>query len=70
MELTRRSFIGLPVSGVASDQNDGSLKQHSSSTNGENGHGVLVDITKCVGCRACVIACKQWNQLPDVNHSR
>ena len=64
MELTRRSFIGLPVSGVASDQNDGSLKRHSSNTSGENSHGVLVDITKCVGCRACVIACKQWNQLP------
>ena len=64
MELTRRSFIGLPVSGVASDQNDGSLSGRNSGSSGENGHGVLVDITKCVGCRACVIACKQWNHLP------
>ncbi len=24
----------------------------------------LIDITKCTGCRACQVACKQWNQLP------
>jgi len=24
----------------------------------------LVDITKCQGCRACQVACKQWNGLP------
>ena len=21
----------------------------------------LIDITKCIGCRACQVACKQWN---------
>jgi formate dehydrogenase iron-sulfur subunit len=21
----------------------------------------LVDITRCIGCRACQVACKQWN---------
>ncbi|RLC93269.1 MAG: hypothetical protein DRI40_08945 [Chloroflexi bacterium] len=26
--------------------------------------GVLVDTTKCIGCRACQVACKQWNGLP------
>ena len=24
----------------------------------------LVDTTRCMGCRACQVACKQWNQLP------
>lgn len=24
----------------------------------------LVDITKCVACKGCQVACKQWNQLP------
>ncbi len=24
----------------------------------------LVDATKCTGCRACQLACKQWNNLP------
>jgi len=24
----------------------------------------LIDASKCIGCRACQAACKQWNQLP------
>jgi formate dehydrogenase iron-sulfur subunit len=24
----------------------------------------LVDMTRCIGCRACQVACKQWNNLP------
>jgi len=24
--------------------------------------GVLYDATKCIGCRACQVACKQWNE--------
>jgi formate dehydrogenase iron-sulfur subunit len=23
----------------------------------------LIDLTRCTGCRACQVACKQWNQL-------
>ncbi|MBO8169669.1 MAG: 4Fe-4S dicluster domain-containing protein [Thermoanaerobacteraceae bacterium] len=26
--------------------------------------GVLVDLTKCIGCKGCQTACKQWNDLP------
>ena len=26
--------------------------------------GMLVDLTKCMGCRGCQVACKEWNQLP------
>jgi len=25
---------------------------------------MLIDVTKCIGCRACQVACKQWNELP------
>jgi formate dehydrogenase iron-sulfur subunit len=25
---------------------------------------ILIDSTKCIGCRACQIACKSWNDLP------
>lgn len=25
--------------------------------------GVLTDITKCIGCGSCVVACKMWNDL-------
>ncbi|WP_031517943.1 4Fe-4S dicluster domain-containing protein [Desulfofalx alkaliphila] len=26
--------------------------------------GVLVDVTRCIGCKACQTACKQWNDMP------
>ncbi|MCJ7522040.1 MAG: 4Fe-4S dicluster domain-containing protein [Dehalococcoidia bacterium] len=26
--------------------------------------GVLYDANICIGCRACQVACKQWNELP------
>ena len=26
--------------------------------------GILFDLDKCIGCRACQVACKAWNQLP------
>ena len=29
--------------------------------------GVLYDTTRCIGCRACQVACKQWNELPAEN---
>lgn len=27
-------------------------------------YGFLTDTTLCIGCKACEVACKQWNQLP------
>jgi formate dehydrogenase iron-sulfur subunit len=26
--------------------------------------GILFDMDKCIACRACQVACKQWNELP------
>jgi formate dehydrogenase iron-sulfur subunit len=26
--------------------------------------GFLTDVTLCIGCKACEVACKQWNELP------
>jgi formate dehydrogenase iron-sulfur subunit len=28
------------------------------------GNGFFTDTTLCIGCKACEVACKQWNQLP------
>ncbi|AEA12707.1 Formate dehydrogenase, beta subunit [Thermoproteus uzoniensis 768-20] len=33
------------------------------------GYAVLVDIDKCIGCRACQLACKDWNGLAPVKTS-
>ena len=27
--------------------------------------GFFTDTSLCIGCKACEVACKQWNQLPD-----
>jgi formate dehydrogenase iron-sulfur subunit len=29
-----------------------------------NSNGVLVDLVRCMGCRACQVACKAWNDNP------
>lgn len=30
----------------------------------DEGYAVLVDLDKCIGCRACQLACKDWNGRP------
>jgi formate dehydrogenase iron-sulfur subunit len=25
---------------------------------------ILIDLARCIGCRSCQVACKQWNELP------
>src|SRR5437879_671329 len=35
--------------------------------------GFFTDTTVCIGCKACEVACKEWNQLPaelDAAHFR
>src|SRR5437660_9530720 len=35
--------------------------------------GFFTDTTLCIGCKACEVACKEWNQLPaelDAQHLR
>ncbi|MBU0765406.1 MAG: 4Fe-4S dicluster domain-containing protein, partial [Bacteroidetes bacterium] len=29
-----------------------------------NQKAFLIDTTRCIGCRGCQVACKQWNELP------
>lgn len=39
----------------------------ASSTYGANAKprvGFFTDTTVCIGCKACEVACKEWNQLP------
>src|SRR5437660_4577299 len=31
---------------------------------GEQRMGFFTDTTVCIGCKACEVACKQWNDLP------
>lgn len=29
-----------------------------------NSYGFFTDTTRCIGCKACEVACKEWNNLP------
>lgn len=50
-----------------------SLQQQTNGERGTTGAregavGFLTDTTLCIGCKACEVACKQWNQLPMDNY--
>ena len=34
---------------------------------GEPRMGFFTDTSICIGCKACEVACKEWNQIPDSN---
>ncbi len=49
------------------DPANGSIGPESSAANTGARRGALgfvTDVTLCIGCKACEVACKQWNDLP------
>ena len=63
MRLGRRTF--LKVAGVTAGTSlVGGQEARAASTDEDTLPGVLVDTTRCVGCRACEAACAEANQLP------
>jgi formate dehydrogenase iron-sulfur subunit len=65
--LDRRSFIGaLGLAGIGVATRATSA---AAQTPGVAEVGVLVDTTKCAGCRMCEVACAQANGLPMPDHS-
>ena len=40
-------------------------RRHSGGKRQRWPNGFFTDTTVCIGCKACEVACKQWNQLPD-----
>jgi formate dehydrogenase iron-sulfur subunit len=38
--------------------------QHGAPPKPQTPTGFFTDTTVCIGCKACEVACKQWNQLP------
>ena len=62
MRIGRRGFFKLAAAtaGTAS----AGIAAASTAAPGDGGAGVLVDTTRCVGCRACEAACAEANVLP------
>ena len=66
MALDRRSFIKAAAGGVAAAGVATPAVARKRLEVPEGAMGMLYDTTLCIGCKACVVACKQANDLdPD-----
>lgn len=67
MELSRREFLKLSGAGVGVLLAGAAVVEPVMAKTpafSEDALGILYDPSKCIGCRACQMACKQWNGLP------
>lgn len=70
MQVNRRGlFKGIGVGAstallLKSMETDKVLAASSFTSGRSDGKAMLYDSSRCVGCRACQNACKQWNSLP------
>lgn len=62
-KLSRREFLGLSALGLGLSL--ASARPAAARTVSPNDVAILYDPVKCVGCRACQMACKRWNKLPN-----
>ena len=65
MELNRKEFLKLSGSGIFTFLAGGALLPQGGSGNilarAKGELAILYDYSKCIGCRACQMACKRWN---------
>jgi len=66
MEIKRRDFLKLSAvsagsAAVVAAATPALASAKSEEIEHKDKAAMLVDTTICIGCRACVIACKQWN---------
>jgi formate dehydrogenase iron-sulfur subunit len=64
MQLTRRDFIKLSAASVGGSAASGILLSPARAQAAGDALAILYDPSLCIGCRACQMACKQWNNLP------
>ena len=63
MSLDRRTF--LKMAGAAGAVAAASTTEASTPKDLYDRYGVLVDLTRCIGCRSCEQACAETNGLPE-----
>lgn len=66
MKLDRRKFlkIGAAAGGAAACAVSTPAHARDTREPDPNWYGMLNDSTRCIGCRACQVACKKENKLP------
>ena len=66
MKLSRRTFLKVNVAGAAAVATLRAVPASAAdAVASPDAKGVLVDTTRCVGCRACEAACSEVNGLPE-----
>lgn len=69
--MDRRSFFLKAAGGAAAcAAAAGAAQARGNATMPPDAVGLLFDSTLCVGCKACVAACKQANDMPPENHTQ
>ncbi|MDD2902821.1 MAG: hydrogenase 2 operon protein HybA [Syntrophales bacterium] len=67
MGLSRRDFLKVAAGGslvAASSFSPAPLLARESKARLPEAVGILYDATVCIGCKACMAACKEYNHLP------
>ncbi|HID02112.1 MAG TPA: twin-arginine translocation signal domain-containing protein, partial [Desulfobacterales bacterium] len=66
-KINRRSFLkgGLATTAAAAVLKNKDSQAAGSFEGYPDGMGVLVDLTRCVGCRSCEAACNKEQNLPE-----
>jgi Fe-S-cluster-containing dehydrogenase component len=67
MSMDRRSLLkGLAAVGAGAAVTPASATASDAPRPPEDAYGMLYDATRCIGCRACVAACKKANKLGSI----
>jgi formate dehydrogenase iron-sulfur subunit len=65
MNMDRRTFLKLSLAGAGAAALGSAMTRPAMGA--DSRLALLYDSAKCVGCRACQVACKQWNKLDPVS---
>ena len=65
LNVSRREFLGLSALGLGLSLAGARPAAAAARAVSPDDVAILYDPVKCVGCRACQMACKRWNKLPN-----
>jgi formate dehydrogenase iron-sulfur subunit len=68
-KINRRDFLkisgaGAGVAALLTSSITSSKAEEVVETTSEKQKAMLIDVRRCIGCKACQVACKEWNELP------
>src|SRR5215470_13984684 len=56
----------MPIQGLEILQSSASLRGQNSALRQAPSLSKYIDTSTCIGCKACEVACQEWNDLPSV----